>query len=263
MTENNSCAIAEILSTDVLNMDMSITNKNCLDLKTQPVLDGAHPEDHSTNIHIFREIVLSQQSHGLQNIIAIWKYLQFVFHTLHFSCLTSAMRVIARAIGNIEASCIWTLHFRIFSCFDLPFGLVVARLIGGEICELHLAPCSFAVLHSFCMFRPALGGWWGEQLVTRERPHSSGREGEGEEGSSRKSKRFKGTGGPEVLWRQLTLCGAASLPPIFGGCSSDLSQEERWTIKDPQTFDPSFQKHKRFSIQVLLNIHGCNRPSSR
>ena len=237
---------------------MSITNKNCLDLKTQPVLDGAHPEDHSTNIHIFREIVLSQQSHGLQNIIAIWKYLQFVFHTLHFSCLTSAMWVIARAIGNIEASCIWTLHFRIFSCFDLPFGLVVARLIGGEICELHLAPCSFAVLHSFCMFRPALGGWWGEQLVTRERPHSSGREGEGEEGSSRKSKRFKGTGGPEVLWRQLTLCGAASLPPIFGGCSSDLSQEERWAIKDPQTFDPSFQKHKRSSIQVLLNIHGCN-----
>ena len=42
------------------------------------------------------------------------------------------------------------------------------------ICTLHLA-----VLHSFCMFRAALGGWWGEQLVTRERPHSSGREGEG------------------------------------------------------------------------------------
>ena len=65
------------------------------------------------------------------------------------------------------------------------------------------------------------------------------------EGSSRKSKRVKGTGGPEVLWwRQLPLCGAATLPPIFRGCSSDLSQEGRWVIKDPQTFDPSSQKHK-------------------
>ena len=110
------------------------------------------------------------------------------------------------------------------------------------ICTLQF--CIFAVLHSFCMFRPALGGWWGEQLVTRERPHSSGRV----EGSSRKSKRFKGTGGPEVLWRQLTLCGAATLPPIFRGCSSDLSQEGRWVIKDPQTFDSSSQKRKRWSI---------------
>lgn len=154
------------------------------------------------------------------------------------------MWVMAKAIGSTGASCIWTLHFCIFSFFDLPFGLVVARVIGGEICDLHFAPCRFAVLHSFCMFRPALGGWWGEQLVTRERPHSSGRV----EGSSRKSKRFKGTGGPEVLWRQLTLCGAATLPPIFRGCSSDLSQEGRWVIKDPQTFDSSSQKRKRWSI---------------
>ena len=217
MTENNSCAIAEILSTDVLNMDMSITNKNCLDLKTQPVLDGAHPEDHSTNIHIFREIVLSQQSHGLQNIIAIWKYLQFVFHTLHFSCLTSAMRVIARAIGNIEASCIWTLHFRIFSCFDLPFGLVVARLIGGEICELHLAPCSFAVLHSFCMFRPALGGWWGEQLVTRERPHSSRRE---RRERGRKAPRGKASGSKAREGRRC--CGANSHSVVPPPCRRSL-----------------------------------------
>ena len=36
-----------------------------------------------------------------------------------------------------------------------------------------------AALH-FCMFWPPLGGWQREQLVTRQRPHSSGRErGEG------------------------------------------------------------------------------------
>ena len=85
------------------------------------------------------------------------------------------------------------------------------------ICTLHLA-----VLHSFCMFRAALGGWLGEQLVTRERPHSSGREGEGEEGSSRKSKRFKGTGGPEVL------CGGANshstVPPLCRRSLEDAAQ---------------------------------------
>ena len=48
------------------------------------------------------------------------------------------------------------------------------RDLRFALCTLQF--CIFAVLHSFCMFRPALGGWWGEQLVTRERPHSSGRE---------------------------------------------------------------------------------------
>ena len=86
----------------------------------------------------------------------------------------------------------------------------------------------------------------GEQLVTRERPHSSGREREGggrllEE---KQAVQRHGRAGGAVWWRQLTLCGAATLPPIFAGCSSDLSQEERWVIKDPQTFDPSSQKHK-------------------
>ena len=121
----------------------------------------------------------------------------------------------------------------------------MARVIGGEICDLHFAPCSFAFfLHVSRCPRWVVGGAIGDTGATTQQRE----EERGVEGSSRKSKRFKGTGGPEVLWRQLTLYGAATLPPIFRGCSSDLSQEGRWVIKDPQTFDRSFKKHKRSSI---------------
>ena len=117
---------------------------------------------------------------------------------------------------------------------DLRFALCTLQFCSVAF-FLHVSPCP----------RWVVGGAIGDTGATTQQ-----REGErgGGEGSSRKSKRFKGTGGPEVLWRQLTLCGAASLPPIFGGCSSDLSQEGRWVIKDPQTFDSSSQKRKRWSI---------------
>ena len=80
--------------------------------------------------------------------------------------------------------------------------------------------------------------------VVRNRVAVRGRGGGGRLLEEKQAVQRHGRAGGAVWWRQLTLCGAATLPPIFGGCSSDLSQEERWVIKDPQTFDPSFQKHK-------------------
>ena len=79
------------------------------------------------------------------------------------------MWVMAKAIGSTGASCIWTLHFCIFSFFDLPFGLVVARVIGGEICDLHFAPCSFAFfLHVSRCPRWVVGGAIGDTGATTQ-----------------------------------------------------------------------------------------------
>ena len=78
----------------------------------------------------------------------------------------------AKAIGSTGASCIWTLHFCIFSFFDLPFGLVVARVIGGEICDLHLAVLHFCSVAFFLHVSPCprwvVGGAIGDTGATTQ-----------------------------------------------------------------------------------------------